>query len=659
MKMTRRSFFGTASSAAAAVGYRFQVQMGGDEDNPGARASPGFLTATLTWDYLTKTGTSAFGEMLLPYAWLNLAVSLQENLENPIINVRLPEDKTSYQLAVAPDTNYYWAVIPADEQGEHPEASLKHHFTTAKPEIDDVDDDRIRYKNPRLGAHWQATKVRGVVQFSEYEALSPWYDRKSYLGGVHPSIDQAKIHLPIPILPAEKPLVDLYWYCWETLLHVWSFVPEAEDHQAVANIVGLRTWGAWGSTMAWDTSFILYFARYGHAAYPFIECLDNCYARQHENGFICREADKNNREVYALFPLNPPLFSWIEWAYYTQSNDAERLRKVLLPIVKHYEWWMKYQRRRNGLYWTDGFNEADDSPRNELMYYAVSANSYQALAALYAARIARRVGRNDIALFFEGEHTALRQLVNERFWDANHSIYNDLTKDGRFITELELGVLCKTYVMFWPLIAEIASEERIAGLVRELSNPKSFYRYSGVPSLSADSKGYRESGQYWHGAVWPPVQCIVQEGLRVCGRRELASDLAQKYLKALLEAYNREHTITENLAPDAAIGYGVKEFVGWGGIGPVSNLIEYVLGFHVNAPQNTIEWHITRPDQHGIENLAMGGTSVNLLCDERHSTNDSCHVICESSGDFVLKVFVHDKAFVYSIKKGRTELVVT
>ena len=44
---------------------------------------------------------------------------------------------------------------------------------------------------------------------------------------------------------------------------------------------------------------------------------------------------------------------------------------------------MTYQRSINGLYWTNGFQEADDSPRNALMHYAVSATSYQALAALY------------------------------------------------------------------------------------------------------------------------------------------------------------------------------------------------------------------------------------------------------------------------------------
>src|ERR1700742_8077 len=182
------------------------------------------------------------------------------------------------------------------------------------------------------------------------------------------------------------------------------FAPDAPDHEAVAHICGIKAWGVWASTMASDTAFINHFARYGNQAYPFITAFDNCYARQHENGFICRETDKNNREVYSGFPVNPPLFAWAEWESYRITGDKARLKLVFLPIVKQYEWFMTFQRRANGLYWTNGLQEADDSPRNRLMHSAVSATSYQALAALHLANIARVIGRDDLATFFETEH---------------------------------------------------------------------------------------------------------------------------------------------------------------------------------------------------------------------------------------------------------------
>ena len=171
-----------------------------------------------------------------------------------------------------------------------------------------------------------------------------------------------KDRLPVPIFDGHPDAIEAYNYCWRTLLSVWMFAPDAPDHEAVANICGIKAWGVWGSTMVFDTAFINHFARYGNQAYPFVTAFDNCYARQHENGFICRETDKNNREVYSGFPVNPPLFAWAEWESYRITGNKERLKLVFLPIVKQYEWFMTFQRRANGLYWTNGLQEADDSP---------------------------------------------------------------------------------------------------------------------------------------------------------------------------------------------------------------------------------------------------------------------------------------------------------
>lgn len=78
------------------------------------------------------------------------------------------------------------------------------------------------------------------------------------------------------------------------------------NHQAIANINGYPTWAGWGSAQVMDTAYMMYFARYGHQAYPFITGIDNAYARQHENGFICQESDNDNFEVYSGYPDDAP-----------------------------------------------------------------------------------------------------------------------------------------------------------------------------------------------------------------------------------------------------------------------------------------------------------------------------------------------------------------
>ncbi len=628
--LTSLAGFGTAT-AYAATAPAAEPQVNADA-----------LSAILTWD---ASNTPA------PY---RLEISINADMSAALVDVTLAEDVYAYRLPVAPGTAYFWRMTRVPQAGTPPTHG---RFDTGRPTLDDTTDDAVRYRNPRAGARWYGETV---VQFAATEPLSPWFDQKAYQGTPAPRFDETiRKSLPSPVLEGEDALVDLYWYAWKTFFDVWFFAPSAPDHQAVANLIGFKHWGPWGSCMIWDTCFMLHFARYGHAAYPFITGLDNCYARQHENGFICRESDAQNHEVYSTYPVNPPVLAWAEWEYFQVSGDRDRLCRVLMPLVKHYAWWMTYQRRKNGLYWNTGMGEGmDDSPRNALAYYTMSAAAEQALAALALARIAHVAGRDDLTAFFEAEHKALGDLINTQFWDAPHRIYNDRTQDGRFITELQPGVLCKHAFIFWPLMAEVANEEGKRGLIAELSNPKTFNRSSGIASLSADSAGFTEDGQYWKGSVWPPVQCIVQEGLRVQDQWPLARALAEKYLRAVSEAFAQKPTITENLAPDRPQGYGATEFVGWGGIGPVSNLIEYVLGFQVRAPEGLIEWRIERTDRHGIENLSMGPHRFDLICARRESAVSPCSIEVQASGACTLKVVVRGTTTTHPISPGRNRIVV-
>ncbi|HEX4415958.1 MAG TPA: trehalase family glycosidase [Lacipirellulaceae bacterium] len=591
------------------------------------------LTAKLRWTY------PAINPAFHPTAGVRIEISQHEDLSQPIISLDLPENQTSYRLAAAPQTIYYWRITPLETTGPRPNDAIHAKFTTGTPQINTTDDDRIRYKNPRRGAHW--TEMR-PVEFDQDEPLSPWFDRKAMLDPAMPTYDQLKDRLPVPIFDGHPDAIEAYNYCWRTLLSVWMFAPDAPDHEAVANICGIKAWGVWGSTMVFDTAFINHFARYGNQAYPFVTAFDNCYARQHENGFICRETDKNNREVYSGFPVNPPLFAWAEWESYRITGNKERLNLVFLPIVKQYEWFMTFQRRANGLYWTNGLQEADDSPRNRLMHSAVSATSYQALAALDLAKIARVIGRDDMAAFFESEHKSLGKLVNDHYWDEAHGIYNDLDANDHFITELQPGSFCKHVHMFWPLLAGIAPPDRVERMVKELNNPASFNRRNGVPSLSADSAGYtggpNGTGQYWCGAVWPSGELMVQESLRATGHEQDWRRLAEKYLNAELEVFNKEHTIKENLSPDTPVGAGMGEFVGWGGIAPVANLIEAVLGLDIDAPANAITWHITHTERHGLKNFQLGDSKVDLTCDKRASATDPCQITINSTGNFTLRL---------------------
>ena len=611
------------------------------------------LTAVLQWEYQLRE------DYPLPYTDWRVTVSTQTNLAEPLVTANLKDGQTELRVAVKPETKYFWRIMPFElkdgKEVEHPELAGHGSFTSGRITNKFNAPDSERYANPRTGAHWEG--IPPIVA-KLHEPLSPWYAIKAYNSPPPPKLGEIKGKFPQPIWDGHPEALEAYWYCWETILRVWTYAPFSQQHQAVNNLIGYPNWGPWGSTMVWDTCFMLHFARYGQQAYSFISGLDNCYARQHENGFICRESDKDNREVYVWFPVNPPLFAWAEWEHYLISKDKERLARVFLPIVKQYEWILTYQRRENGLYWTQGVQEADDSPRNALMYYAASATSYQGLAALNLARMCRELGRTDLAEFFDAQHAELKKMINDNFWDEAHHIYNDLTQDKKFITELQPGVFCKHVHMFWPMVAGLSTPERAAGMVEELKNPKSFNRLTGVPSLSADSKDYNAAnGQYWKGAVWPPTQCMVQEGLAETGHEDYLQPLAEKYYNACLAAFKILKTMNENLAPDQVQAFGAPDFVGWSGIGPVGNLIEHILGFDIDVPKNRITWKITRLERHGLENLYFGGGMVSLVCAE-HKAGEACQLTVNCTKGFTLQVKVGDKVAVKEMLSGENRVVV-
>ena len=590
-----------------------------------------FLTARLEWEYAIKE-KAVIGGTLLPY-WnylsVNLKVSSNEDMSKPLVDVDLPDHITSWRLAVPSEHKYYWQIIPRDENGDHPDLGFKASFTTGKPQINETTDSNIRYKNARIGAHFRHMKP---VRFGEYEPLSPWYEVKSYNSPPPPRFEEIKEKFPVPVFDGHPEALEAYWYCWKTLLDLWYWAPDAPDHQAVANLNCTRSWGPWGSSQVWDSAFMMFFAKYGHQAYPFISQYDNAYARQHENGFICQETDKNNREVYSSYPVVTPfLMGWAEWKYYQVSGDTDRLKRALLPIVKNYEWWMAYMMRKDGLYWKQGFSKkerlayrGDDGT----MDYAIGNNGIRAAEALHVAKIATAVGREDLAEFFRAEHRKIGQIVNDRLWDAKHGIYNercdpdhpvpkyrDPKKVGQFVTETGPGVIDKSWWVFVPLFAEIVPKGRIPKVIQEVRNPKSFNRLNGIPNLSADSTGYNHVA----GTVWPPPQCMVQEGVRANGETELAQELGEKYFNAVVATYKVEKTIKESILADKLQFSGAPEFVGWGGLGPVADFIEYILGFEISVPEKSITWRISRIERHGIKNLKFGDFYVELICEARRT----------------------------------------
>lgn len=80
----------------------------------------------------------------------------------------------------------------------------------------------------------------------------------------------------------------------------------------------------------WDSAFNVMYGKYFIEAADFQVTLDNFYARQHKDGFICRElseeeaGDRFSRDDPGS--TGPNILPWAEWEYYCTTNNKERLK---------------------------------------------------------------------------------------------------------------------------------------------------------------------------------------------------------------------------------------------------------------------------------------------------------------------------------------------
>jgi glycogen debranching enzyme len=391
--------------------------------------------------------------------------------------------------------------------------------------------------------------------------------------------------LPNPILSDHPEWVDLYWKAWhiaKTKIQYGTpqngFVDEYMDEGFNPNI------------FQWDSCFMMMFARYGYNVFPSIITLHNFYRKQHVNGFICREIRESDGSDYWSetdpSATNPPLFAWAEWEHYRVTADTLRLDTVLQHLTDYYQWIKSNRNRANGLYWWSNLASGmDNSPRGIGAYTWIDYSAQQALAALYISKIAQVIGDDTTRTEYENEYIDLKALINDELWDQGDGMYYDLASNGSFFK-------VKTPASFWPILTELSDSVQAARLFAHLTDTLEFWRTHVFPTLSADHPGYNPRGGYWLGSVWAPTNYEIIKGLQRYGYEDLAKLSSENHIENMSQVYINyvPHTIWENYAPDYVRpgSQSRGDFVGWSGCGPIALLIENVLGFRVDGPNDSL-----------------------------------------------------------------------
>ncbi|SFJ80324.1 Trehalase [Paenibacillus sp. UNC496MF] len=454
-----------------------------------------------------------------------------------------------------------------------------------------------------------------------------------------PSYAEAAELLPRPHWEGRETELGLYWKAWEL---AFGHLRKANARNGFpANYIDT----AFNNDLfMYDSSFILLYGMYGRRAFDFQRTLDNFYAKQHPDGFICRQIRQTDgTDVFHRFDpssTGPNLMPWTEWEYFRMSSDTERLANVFPALVAYHRWLKAYRTWPDGTYWANGWSgAADNLPRipdnadkdKDYFFHGHLVWCDSCIFQVYAAKLlvamAGVLGREAEVADVAEEAEKLTALINDRLWDEETAFYYDMLPDGTLTGVKNIGA-------YWALLADIVPARRMERFVSHLSDPGAFNRPHRVPSLSADHPAYRPEGDYWVGAVWMPTNYMVLGGLRAAGFEALAEEIAANHLDQVTDVYAATGTIWENYAPEqAAPGKPAKpDFVGWGGLAPIAVLFEYRFGLRPDAPASRLAWDVRLLEAHGVARYPFGAEGVlDLACAARGSRTERPRIEARSN----------------------------
>ncbi len=315
-----------------------------------------------------------------------------------------------------------------------------------------------------------------------------------------------RIALPRPVFDECPELVDFYYRAWEIA------------HTRIVNVPGLpvprymdcghRSDRIW----IWDTCFMALYCKYCPSEFPGIESLENFYSLLLDDdgrplpkvrgNRWCDEQEGMMLDFMVHHPDNPPLFAWTEFCHALQTGDKARLERVYLEKRWLQRWFdlfdaydpdapkprgtcvpVKLRRCADGYHWGGIQSGMDNTPRGRTDDYPatnpaycpdnpdllwIDAISQQGLSALCLSRIAALLGRNDEAADWLAKWAAIRDKVNDLYWDEADGFYYDILATDRS------KVKVSTIASFWPLLANMPTQDMAARLIEKLDDPRAF-----------------------------------------------------------------------------------------------------------------------------------------------------------------------------------------
>lgn len=444
-----------------------------------------------------------------------------------------------------------------------------------------------------------------------------------------PTVPFDSAWVPAPVFDAHPGYVDMYWKAWKLAWeHVhWDSAAPASPFMDEAF--------ADGTIWIWDTEFMALFCKYAPERFPGVESFDNFWKPMHDGV-------PSSQKIH--HPDNPPFFAWVEWQHLQFTGDTARIRRILSKenyLQRHFAWFDKTRGTHpRGYSWSGNPSGMDNTPRGRncgghFGMLWMDAISQQALSAFYIARLADVRGNSAVRDSFDGIFTRLKNTINTHYW-SDEGYYTDLSADK---AARKCNVV--TPATFWPMLAGVADTLQAARLLSLVQTPTLLGGRVAFPSLARSDQAFDCSGRYWQGGVWLPLVYMAVKAMEryaMGDKADMAAWSVVDHMYRTYRDYGDAPTIWECYSPtrpEPATGKNGAvvvrpDFCGWSALGPISLLIENVIGFHdVSALENRVHWRLHHPCRHGIRRLRFGSTVTDLLYEQGkiRTTSNSPYVL--------------------------------
>ena len=188
---------------------------------------------------------------------------------------------------------------------------------------------------------------------------------------------------------------------------------------------------------------------------------------------------------------------------YKADGNKEFITGLLPDLEKDYRTWESERRLPNGLFWQedvkDGMEESISGGR-KVQNMRPTINSYMFANARAISAIAAIAGNTELSLQYAAKADTLKQLIQEKLWNADSSFFETLKPDGTFAQVREA-------VGFIPWMVNLPDDNsEYAKAWDQLMDPNGFLAPFGMTTAERRHPEFRKNGCCnceWDGAVWP------------------------------------------------------------------------------------------------------------------------------------------------------------